>query len=125
MYFSPLGAIFSAPKYAAVMSRICKERGIQVNLKHNLVEIKPDTREAVFANLNTDPNELITVPVSNMHKTTNCENIDSIGHQSCKRLMDLSFQMHNLSEKTTSVLQREPFLTMFHTINSSPLLVTK
>ncbi|XP_071787939.1 sulfide:quinone oxidoreductase, mitochondrial-like [Asterias amurensis] len=67
MYFSPLGAIFSAPKYAAVMNRICKERGIQVNLKHNLVEIKPDTREAVFANLNTDPNELITVPYAMLH----------------------------------------------------------
>ncbi|XP_022109965.1 sulfide:quinone oxidoreductase, mitochondrial-like [Acanthaster planci] len=67
MYFTPLASIFSAPKYAAVMADICKKRGIQVNLRHNLVEIKPDSKEVVFAKLDTEPNEMITLPYEMLH----------------------------------------------------------
>ncbi|XP_038076778.1 sulfide:quinone oxidoreductase, mitochondrial-like [Patiria miniata] len=67
MYCSPLPSIFSAPKYAAVMMEICKKRGIQVNLRHNLVEIKPQSKEAVFAKLDTEPNETITLPYEMLH----------------------------------------------------------
>ena len=73
-----------------------------------------------------------------------CENCDSICHQSCKRKMKdktpllhkfVCFQMHErhqawsfiiwVSFQKTMLPQREPFLTMFYTFNSSPLLVTK
>ena len=64
MFNSPLGAIFSAPKYAAVLLELCKSRGIDVNLKTNLVEIKPDKKEAVFAKVGTEPLETFTLPVS-------------------------------------------------------------
>ena len=84
-----------------------------------------------------------------MHKITN---LCSIGHQSCEITMNEKHPGHTklcairclilrpqtltwgleikfvekllLSRKTT-LLQREPFLTMFYIINLSPLLVTK
>ena len=87
-----------------------------------------------------------------MHKKQTCENLSSIGGQSCEiwmktkhtcqtklfafRVLDFetssskSEVSKSNSWKTTSFsettpLQREPFLTMFHTINLSPLLVSK
>ena len=81
-----------------------------------------------------------------------CENLSSIGRRSCKIIMKektplsravVCFQMLDFDTsisnsegsksntwKTiyfskTTLLQREPFLTMFYTIISSPLLVTK
>jgi sulfide:quinone oxidoreductase len=39
---------FTAPSYGVTLRRICEERGIQINLEHDLVEIRPDSKEAVF-----------------------------------------------------------------------------
>ncbi|XP_038076099.1 sulfide:quinone oxidoreductase, mitochondrial-like [Patiria miniata] len=66
-YYSPLPVIFSAPKYAAILMGICKERGIQVNLRHNLVEVKPESKEVVIAKLDTEPMEMINVPYEMLH----------------------------------------------------------
>jgi sulfide:quinone oxidoreductase len=40
--------LFTVPQYAAVLDRVIKRRGIEVNFKHNLKEIKADTKEAIF-----------------------------------------------------------------------------
>ncbi|XP_038078811.1 sulfide:quinone oxidoreductase, mitochondrial-like [Patiria miniata] len=66
-YWLPLPSIFSVAQYEAVFTDICKKRDIQVNLLHNLVEIKPESKEAVFAKLDTEPNEMITVPYEMLH----------------------------------------------------------
>ncbi len=42
------GSIFSSPHYAPALERICDERGIDVRYETNLVELRPDRREAVF-----------------------------------------------------------------------------
>ncbi|KAJ1559472.1 hypothetical protein HK405_010514, partial [Cladochytrium tenue] len=47
-FYSGMGKIFSADKYAAVLRRICDERGISVNLQRNLVAVRGDKKEAVF-----------------------------------------------------------------------------
>ena len=68
----------------------------------------------------------------------------SIGHQSCEKMMEkptpvgricvlsdknkrslLLFFWEMTSFSKSTLLQREPFLKMFHTINSSPMLITK
>ena len=38
-------------KYADALWEVVKEGDINVNLRSNLVEVKPDTKEAVFQNL--------------------------------------------------------------------------
>ena len=52
MYNSSLGVIFGVEKYAEALKKIVKERDIQLNLLHELIEVKPDTKEAVFRILN-------------------------------------------------------------------------
>ncbi|RWS14732.1 hypothetical protein B4U79_06115 [Dinothrombium tinctorium] len=53
IYNSSLGVIFGAPKYAQSLNEIVKKRNITVNYKHNLIEIKPQTKEAIFEKLET------------------------------------------------------------------------
>lgn len=43
--------------------QVVKERDLTVNLRHNLVEVKPDSREAVFQNLD-NPEEFKTFQVN-------------------------------------------------------------
>ena len=45
--------IFGAPKYAKSLSKICEDRNLNVNYAHNLVEVIPDKKEALFENLET------------------------------------------------------------------------
>ena len=53
-FWSSLGVIFGVKKYADALWEVVKKRGnISVNLRHNLVEIKPSTKEAFFENLDT------------------------------------------------------------------------
>ena len=59
--------LFGVKKYADALWEVVKGRGINVHLRQHLVEIKPETKEAVFENLDT--NELSTVPYDMIHIT--------------------------------------------------------
>jgi sulfide:quinone oxidoreductase len=39
---------FTAPSYGATLRRICDERGIEIQLEHDLVELRTSQKEAVF-----------------------------------------------------------------------------
>lgn len=39
---------FTAPAYGVTLRRICEERGIEIQLEHDLVELRPAQKEAVF-----------------------------------------------------------------------------
>jgi len=66
-YHSSLPVIFACKKFADALWEVVRGRGIHVHLRQHLVEIKPDTKEAVFENLDT--NELTTVPYDMIHIT--------------------------------------------------------
>ncbi|CAH0551062.1 unnamed protein product [Brassicogethes aeneus] len=67
-YNTSLGVIFGVKTYADALWKICKERGINVNLKTNLKEIDVFNKEATFENLNI-PEELTKVKFSMLHVT--------------------------------------------------------
>lgn len=48
MFNTSLGVIFGVKKYADALTKVIKERGINVNYRHELIEVKSDTKEAVF-----------------------------------------------------------------------------
>ena len=48
MFNSSLDSIFVVKKYADALTEVIKERNIQANFSHQLIEVKPDTKEAVF-----------------------------------------------------------------------------
>ncbi|XP_077291460.1 sulfide quinone oxidoreductase isoform X2 [Arctopsyche grandis] len=67
-YNSSLGVIFGVKKYADALWKIVKKRDINVNLRRNLIEVKPDTSEAVFQNLD-NLDEKFTVKYDLLHVT--------------------------------------------------------
>lgn len=47
-FYSGGNMLFGVQKYAATLEKVVARYGIQTHFKHNLVEIKADTREAIF-----------------------------------------------------------------------------
>ncbi len=52
IYASATAGIFGVPKYAQALNKIVAERNIQTHFSKNLVEVKPESREAVFRDVN-------------------------------------------------------------------------
>ena len=48
MFNTAGGVLFGVKKYADALWNVVQERNITVNLRHELVEVKPDSKEAVF-----------------------------------------------------------------------------
>lgn len=59
MFFSGEGAIFRVAKYAASLMKVIERKGIDARFQHNLVEIRPASREAVFVNLGANNAEVV------------------------------------------------------------------
>lgn len=53
VFASAASTIFSVPKYRATLERVVARKGIETMFGHNLVEIRPVSREAVFEQLET------------------------------------------------------------------------
>ncbi|MCF6156305.1 MAG: NAD(P)/FAD-dependent oxidoreductase [Candidatus Brocadia sp.] len=49
----PQGVIFSVKKYANALVEVAKRKGVDVRYQHNLVELRPDKKEAVFKKVET------------------------------------------------------------------------
>ncbi|KAK2177313.1 hypothetical protein NP493_606g03039 [Ridgeia piscesae] len=54
MYNTPIGVVFGIKKYAQTLHDQILERDIKLNLRRNLVEVKHETREAVFEVLDAE-----------------------------------------------------------------------
>ncbi len=59
MFMSAGGGIFGVKKYADTLNQVIKRKQIDARFQHNLVEIRPDRREAVFVQLNNDNAEVV------------------------------------------------------------------
>lgn len=63
IYNTSLPVLFGCKKYADSLWEIVKQRDLNVNLRHNLIEVRPDRNEAVFENLD-NPGETKVVEVT-------------------------------------------------------------
>lgn len=59
------GFLFAVEKYRKTLEKVTARKDIEVRFKHNLVEIKPETKEAVFELL--DKGERLTIPFDMLH----------------------------------------------------------
>lgn len=59
--------LFGVKKYADALWEIVKKRDLNVNLRSNLIEVRPDKQEAVFENLDK-PGETKVLEVANVNK---------------------------------------------------------
>nr|XP_040582094.1 sulfide:quinone oxidoreductase, mitochondrial-like isoform X2 [Lepeophtheirus salmonis] len=67
-YHTSLPVLFGVKKYADALWKIVQKRDINIHLRSNLIEIKPDSKEAVFQNMD-DPEQLTTIPYEMIHVT--------------------------------------------------------
>ena len=67
IFASASGGIFSVPKYANSLNRVIARRGIETRYQHNLVELHPSNRQAVFERLDTG--ERVTLDYDMIHVT--------------------------------------------------------
>ncbi|XP_008310681.1 sulfide:quinone oxidoreductase, mitochondrial [Cynoglossus semilaevis] len=68
IYNTSLPVIFAVKKYADSLWEVVKKRDIQVNLRQNLIEVRPDKQEAVFENLDK-PGETKVFEYEMLHVT--------------------------------------------------------
>jgi len=57
IFASAGGSIFSVPKYAKTLTSVRERKQIDVRFRRDLTEIRPETKEAVFTNLDTGETE--------------------------------------------------------------------
>lgn len=67
IYLSGTPGIFTVKEYAASLAQVAQRKGIETRFKHNLIEIRPEQREAVFLNLET--NEEVVLHFDMIHVT--------------------------------------------------------
>ncbi|MFO0946370.1 MAG: FAD/NAD(P)-binding oxidoreductase [Planctomycetota bacterium] len=67
LFASAQGSLFAVERYRRTLEKVASRKGIDVRLKHNLVELKPERKEAVFEHLETK--ERITIPFDMIHVT--------------------------------------------------------
>lgn len=58
-FFNAKPTLFASPYYTPALAAICRERGIEVNLEHELRELRPDAKEAVFTDLRSGEDEVV------------------------------------------------------------------
>jgi len=67
IYGSAIPAIYGIKEYAAVLDKVVERYGIDARFNHDLIEVRPDKKEAVFA-LKADPDKTcVTIPYDIMH----------------------------------------------------------
>ena len=71
-------AIFAVPRYAAALNKVIARKGIDVRFRHNLIEIRAGSKEAVFQNLETD--EPVVLPYDLLHVTPPMSAPDFVKH---------------------------------------------
>ncbi len=67
VFASAQGSLFAVEKYRKTLEKVAERKAIDLRFKHNLVELKPDTKEAVFEHL--DSHERITMAFDMIHVT--------------------------------------------------------
>lgn len=66
-YFSP-ATIFAVPEYANALNQIVAKRNIHMHYRRDLVEVRPDTSEAIFQDLD-NPEQFESVTYDFLHVT--------------------------------------------------------
>jgi sulfide:quinone oxidoreductase len=67
VFCSSAAAIFSVKKYTDTLNKVLKRKEITTHFRHNLIALRPDVKEAVFKNLET--NEDVVMRYDMIHVT--------------------------------------------------------
>jgi sulfide:quinone oxidoreductase len=67
IYGSGTPSIYGVKEYAAVLNRVVERYGINSRFSHELVEIRPQSREAVFVKKNSADGDRVAIPYDLLH----------------------------------------------------------
>lgn len=67
IYGSALPSIYGVKEYAAVLNRVIIRYGIDARFNHELIEIHPEKKEALFQLRNDPANQRVTIPYDILH----------------------------------------------------------
>jgi sulfide:quinone oxidoreductase len=67
IFASAQGSLFAVEKYRKTLEKVAARKAIDLRFKHNLVELRPDQKEAIFEHLET--HERITIAFDMIHVT--------------------------------------------------------
>jgi len=67
IYGSALPAIYGAKEYAVILDRVVERYGIEARYHHELVEILPEKKEAVFQLKNSPEKQRVSIPYDLLH----------------------------------------------------------
>lgn len=67
VFASAQGSLFAVERYRKTLEKVAQRKGVDVRLKHNLVELKPERKEAVFEIVDTQ--QRVTIPYDMIHVT--------------------------------------------------------
>jgi sulfide:quinone oxidoreductase len=78
VFASALGAIFPVPRYARSLEKVIARKGIETLFSHDLIALRPRSREAVFRQ--TETGEEVAIPYDLIHVTPPMSAPDVIKH---------------------------------------------
>ncbi|GAC1385657.1 MAG: FAD/NAD(P)-binding oxidoreductase [Herpetosiphon sp.] len=78
IYATGTPSIFAVKEFAATLLKVVERKGIETLYKHNLLEVRPDVRQAVFLNMET--NEQVVLSYDMIHVTPPMSAPDFIKH---------------------------------------------
>ncbi len=67
IFASAAPSIYGVEKYAATLRKVVERKGIETRFKHNLIDVRPETKEAIFEQLDTG--ETVVIPYDLLHVT--------------------------------------------------------
>ncbi|MBL9125681.1 MAG: NAD(P)/FAD-dependent oxidoreductase [Planctomycetaceae bacterium] len=67
IFASAQGSLFAIERYRNTLEKVAARKGIDVRLKQNLVELRPDSKEAIFEHVDTQ--ERTAIPFDLIHVT--------------------------------------------------------
>lgn len=59
IFATPQGALFAVEKYRKTLEKVASRKGIDIRLKHNLVALDPDRKEATFEHMDTHEQSVV------------------------------------------------------------------
>ncbi|HVB22475.1 MAG TPA: FAD/NAD(P)-binding oxidoreductase [Ktedonobacteraceae bacterium] len=120
-FISGTPAIFSVKEYAQVLNQVIKRKGIDTLFRHDLIEIRPDSHEAIFRSL-ADGNEVV-MHYDMMHVTPFMSAPDFIKRSPLAQTADGPTKGYTKVDKNT--LQNPDFPNIFAIGDCSALPTSK
>ena len=119
MYCTAVAKMFPIPGYCEALEKVVERRNIEVNYKHNLKAIKPETKEAIFTVTTDNGVEEVSIKYDFIHVTPPMSSPDFIKNS------PLAVQPGGWVDVNKNTLQHNVYPNVFALGDASSLPISK